>query len=204
MTHDIQVGQVYGPVRSKEETDEGEVVYGEHLRLVYEDDERVILRSDRRFNNQKGHHYLSEDRDTFIKNAGSGFYKLLDDVKNAPPQSSDGIVSALKLARKHQNRYAHQVTCGAGRKHKHKLEALDELVEEMEDLSENVADHEPEELEWTEVSGIGNGTAGNMHDAGYTTVADVLAASDDDLLSLGGMGEGNLGNLREYVESEDL
>ena len=55
------------------------------------------------------------------------------------------------------------------------------------------------EQEWSEVGYIGEQTEQNLYDAGYKTTADILAADDDELLDVDGLGHAGLSNLREYV-----
>jgi ERCC4-type nuclease len=57
-----------------------------------------------------------------------------------------------------------------------------------------------EDLDWTEVDYIGETTAENLHDAGYSTVLDVQQADDDALLDVSGLGEAGLINLREFAQ----
>lgn len=57
---------------------------------------------------------------------------------------------------------------------------------------------DPVELE--EVSGIGAKTAERLRNAGYALDTDIERASDEELLDIGGVGAGNLENLREHIE----
>ena len=71
----------------------------------------------------------------------------------------------------------------------------DTITEAINLLSKN--DTEPVDL--TDVDGIGDATADNLREVGIATKLDVHAASDEFLLSLPGVGQKNLRNLRRYV-----
>lgn len=53
--------------------------------------------------------------------------------------------------------------------------------------------------DWTEVPQVGQTTADNLHEAGYNTVADVAAASRDELTDVAGVGTVAAQNLIDYA-----
>jgi hypothetical protein len=69
-------------------------------------------------------------------------------------------------------------------------------VDVIADVAEEV---EHTAIDWTEVPGVGQTTALALQKAGYTTDRDILAEDDDVLMSIRGVGAGNLANMREYV-----
>lgn len=54
--------------------------------------------------------------------------------------------------------------------------------------------------DWSEVAQIGDKTAENLHQSGYKTTLDIQQADDEDLLSVGGVGNAGLSNLKEFVK----
>lgn len=52
--------------------------------------------------------------------------------------------------------------------------------------------------DWTEVHGIGETAAENLHDAGIETKRDVLELVLPDLTEIGGVGKKNGSNLQDY------
>ena len=67
------------------------------------------------------------------------------------------------------------------------------------------ADTAPEytSIDFTNVDGVGQTTATALQRAGYTTAQDIERASDDELIKIRGVGEGNLANMREYIKNMD-
>lgn len=55
------------------------------------------------------------------------------------------------------------------------------------------------EIDWSDVSYIGEKTSENLHDAGFKTNLDIQQADDDELLDVDGLGKGGLKNLKEYA-----
>lgn len=55
------------------------------------------------------------------------------------------------------------------------------------------------ERDWSDVSGIGEQTNENLHDAGFVTALDIQRASDDELLDVDGLGETTVQRLREHA-----
>lgn len=195
LTHEIVEGQVYGDSRHKEENGDGNVTYTEQLRLVYLDDERVVLRSNKTLDrgDQAGrHHYRCEHRDVFEKNAAEGRYQLIEESANAPRMPTDGVASALTVLKRLQDEEKHQVQCGAGRKAKHRHEAFSEAVEAVANL-------DPTPIDWATVDGVGDKAAENLNEAGYETDVDVQSATDEELLDVGLIGQKNLENIKEVA-----
>jgi ERCC4-type nuclease len=56
-----------------------------------------------------------------------------------------------------------------------------------------------DEMDWAEVDYIGEKTAENLHDDGYSTTLDIQQADDGELLNVDGLGKAGLSNLREFV-----
>jgi len=57
-----------------------------------------------------------------------------------------------------------------------------------------------QQIDFTKVSGVGQGTATALQKSGYTTAQDIERASDSELLEIRGVGEGNLERIREYIK----
>jgi len=55
------------------------------------------------------------------------------------------------------------------------------------------------EVPFTELKGIGSGTASNLHDAGIETRGDVREASDEELRNISGVGATSLESIRAAV-----
>jgi ERCC4-type nuclease len=53
---------------------------------------------------------------------------------------------------------------------------------------------------WSEVDYIGEKTAENLHDEGFSTIVDVRQAKDEELLSVDGLGKSGLKNLRSFAQ----
>jgi ERCC4-type nuclease len=56
-----------------------------------------------------------------------------------------------------------------------------------------------DEMDWSEVDYIGEKTADNLHDDGYSTTLDIQQADDGELLDVDGLGKAGLSNLRDFV-----
>jgi len=178
---------VYGDARH--ENDDGS--FDEHWRIVYVDDEVVVLRSNSELERSAGYNgkiYRTEQREKFEKRAGSGRYKPVEEASKTPPKSDDihyhiGIIKTLI------DKYKQK----PGNISKHKVEGFRELLEILEDFS-------AEEQDWTNVDTIGAQAASNLKDAGYVTDEDIRVAEREDLLDIGYVGESGVDNLEEYVE----
>jgi len=70
---------------------------------------------------------------------------------------------------------------------------------EVEVIADVADEGQHTSIDWTEVPGVGQTTAVALQKAGYTTDRDILAEDDDVLMSIRGVGVGNLANMREYV-----
>ena len=55
-------------------------------------------------------------------------------------------------------------------------------------------------IDFTRVPGVGNVAASSLQKNGYRTAEDIHRADSDELLAIRGIGEGNLENIRSYVE----
>ena len=76
-----------------------------------------------------------------------------------------------------------------------------------ENVKEGQLEYKPEsnldmltssDVDWENVDYIGEKTAENLHDAGYDTTLEIQKATDDELLSVSGLGKSGLQNLREF------
>jgi len=195
LTHDIVEGQVYGDKRQANY--DGDVIegYDERLRLVYVDDERVLLRSNDtidRGNHIGRHHYRCEHRETFEKNAGAGRYQLLEEPTDPPRMPTDGVSSTLTVLKRLQSMEQNEAQSGGGRKSKHRLEAFTDAIEAISEM-------DPTSIDWSSINGVGNKTAENLNEAGFETDVDVQSASDEQLLDVGGVGSKNLENIKEVA-----
>lgn len=56
-----------------------------------------------------------------------------------------------------------------------------------------------EDLDWSEVSYIGEKTSENLHAEGYTTNIDIQQADESELLMVDGLGAKGLENLRSFA-----
>jgi len=56
-----------------------------------------------------------------------------------------------------------------------------------------------QKIDWSQVSYIGAKTTENLYDSGIVTTVDVQQATDDELLSIEGVGSAGLNNLREFI-----
>lgn len=186
LQHNITVGQVYGDARH--ENDDGSFDY--LYRVVYIDEEYVLMRSNEERQRRDGYLYRGEDRDAFEEQVGAGRMKLTED-SDAPPNKPDDMTPVLAVV----NRLKDHYTFEGGRKNQHKAEAMQELLEELDGL-------EAEVMDWTEAEGVGQQAAENLFEAGYTTDISVQHASDEALLDIGLIGQKNLQNLRDLAEGE--
>lgn len=151
---------------------------GDLTKVIYLDEDVSLMRD------EDGHHRI-DSRSNFDTNVGSGRFKLA-------PDEEFGYAGRMEALLDAQERYSSK----DGRTSDHKAEALSEAVSLLTEETSQF-----EEVEFETVSGIGDATAGRLRSSGYTTVEDIERASDDELLSVGGVGEGNLSNMRAHVES---
>lgn len=150
---------------------------GDLIKLLYVDEDAALLRD------EDGSHRL-EKRKMLDSNIGAGRYSITDeDFEHTGPFSA--LTSALE-------RFERQ----DGRKASHKAEALRDVLSSISGEDKNL-----EEVPFEDVEGIGARTGARLRSQGTVTVADVREASDSELLDIGGIGEKNLSNLREHVDS---
>lgn len=186
-TIEPKVDDLYGDARHK--NDDG--TFDQQWRIVYCDDEAVVMRSNESLNRKSGHcnkRYRLEYRDTFEQEAGSGRYERIEESDEAPPRS-DEIHYHMGIVKRLIAHYDEK----PGRTAAHKKEALTELLEMLEDF-------EAEEVDWTQVDTIGQQAADNLRDEGFVTNADVRVADKEELLDVSYVGESGAENLKEYVE----
>jgi len=148
----------------------------ELTKIIYIDEDVALLRD------EDGNHRI-EKRKSFDRNVGAGRFKL-------SPDEEFGYAGRMEALLDAQEQYSEK----DGRKPSHKAEALSEAVSLLTEETSSF-----KEVEFETVDGIGNATASRLRGAGYTTVEDLSRASDEELLSVGGVGDGNLSNLRERV-----
>lgn len=183
-----KIDDLYGDARHK--NDDG--TFEQQFRVVYCDDEVVLLRSNQTLDRKRGHlstHYRLEHRDTFEQESGAGRYKRVEESADAPP-SSDDIHYHMGIVKRRIAHYDEK----PGRTADHKKEALEELLELLESF-------DAEEMDWTSVDTIGEKAAGRLKEAGFVTDQDVRIADRDELLDVNHVGESGVENLKSYVES---
>jgi len=56
-----------------------------------------------------------------------------------------------------------------------------------------------QEIDWSQIRHIGAKTTENLYDAGIETAVDLQQATDDELLSIDGVGSAGLRNLRDFI-----
>jgi hypothetical protein len=186
-TIEVSVDDVFGDARH--ENDDG--TFDEQLRVVYVDDEVVLLRSNEdheRGRGYKGKKYVTEKRTVFEKNVGVDRFKKVKESEKSPPRS-DEIQYHIGIIKRLIDKYEQQ----PGNIAKHKVEGFRELLEMIEEF-------DAEEIDWTEVDTIGEKGAGNLKDKGYVTDADIRAASVDSLTDVPYVGEAGAENIKEYVD----
>jgi len=176
LSHDILTGQVYGDTRHEPDEDEE---WPDHAlyTIVYVDEHVVVMKSNNWTSRTNHKVYRQDPRGVFEKNAGSGRYRLLEDVDGAPNMPDD-LTEIRALGMRMRDHYAEK----GGRVNNHKAEAMSEFVEKLQEL-------EPEEIDVEDVSGVGGGTAEKLADAGYTTDVAIQNAGKDKLTDVPGVGD---------------
>lgn len=182
--HDLVEGQVYVDARYDD------IDHEEELTLIYIDEQIAVLRSSEDLNRQSGKRHRQMPRAAFEEQVGSGRLRKIRDAEEFDPN----IKLSEVLAR--AKRYRDYWNNAGGRKESHKAEAMHEFVEELKEMRQRNG----EEVEFEEISRVGETTAKNLRDAGFVTQRDIEAASDDDLLAVDGVGETSLENIREYIQ----
>jgi predicted flap endonuclease-1-like 5' DNA nuclease len=149
----------------------------EKLTLTYLDRNVYVVRD------ESGYHRVGP-REELDKNVGSKRFRLDPDAEEW------GGTGRLSRVIQRANEYEKR----GGRKNEHYAEAMREAVEILQDTGAKDA-HETVEFET--ITGVGEKTASRLRSAGYTTRQDIRRADNDELLDVGGVGEGNLSNIRD-------
>jgi len=170
VAHPLDTGQVYEDKRS-----------GDELVLVFLSEDAALLKDDSR-------HRL-ETRRQFESNVGGGRYDLQADA--------DGTASTSAKLKKLQ-RLLDQYEDESGRTASHKVEALEEAIELVEN---NGQPDDNETIDFEEINGIGSGAASKLVAAGYRTKGDVRSATAEEIEDVPLMGASNTQNLIEHVET---
>lgn len=153
---------------------------GEFLVLLYFDRKTALLRD-------KDSYTRIVSREQFEREVGGNRYKLQPD--------HDGFGNAGRMSRVFDR--AEEYENMGGRKNIHYAYGLREAIailtdEERPDSNESIP--------YEELDGIGSKTAQRLRGDGYATLQDVRHASDDELLEVSGVGQGNISSIRKYVE----
>lgn len=172
LSHSLTEGTVYVDDRTDEQ-----------YRLAFVDDDVVVLKS------LTDDHSTLTPREQFEANVGAGRFSRASGADCDGGAVSSGPVQTLQSLR---DDYAET----DGRTATHKASALQEAIDLLQ--SDGQTD-DNETVDFESVDGIGAGTASNLRSAGYTVKGDIRSADDDELLEIGGVGEGNLSNLREQI-----
>lgn len=184
ISHEIVAGQLYEDARYENLDDAPD------WRIVYVDENRVLLRSNQDLEKADGVDYRYENRANFEEEVGAGRFKLVDDVADAPPMPEENRMrEIISLIRRKRDKFGNQGT----RTGNHKATAMNELLEELEAF-------EAEEVDFETVDGIGSGAAENLREAGFHTVLDVQRADRETIESVPLMGKSNTSNLLDHVD----
>lgn len=152
-------------------------------KVIYADDAVVLIRD------ESGHTTLTQ-REIFCTQL---------DTRYSPRPDANHFIEAGALDRLTERieEYERQ----DGRKSSHKAEALSEAIDLLTGTDDGEDDEAlDEEVSFEDVDGIGPETAERLRSTGFVTRRDVLAADDEDLLAVTGVGEATLANLRSFVE----
>lgn len=173
--HQITSGQVYKDDRN-----------GKQYRIIYEDDQVVILR----YETDNGPRHTLESRHHFEDNVGSGRFTLTDPTTSSPrmPDDFDSIRALVRRLHKYYKSQGNRVG-------NHKAKAMTELYDELNDL----ADGEDDPIDFASIAGIGKGAARNLKEAGFVTRMDVARTDKEAIMSVPLMGEKNTEALLEEV-----
>lgn len=152
---------------------------GEEMTVLYENG--VILCRD-----EDEKHRMTPSKQ-FRREVGAGRYKL--DRNEDGTFAKDGKIRKLE-------RMLSDLEEQDGRKASHKADAIEEAIDMLEE--EDLDDMETVDFE--DVPGIGENTANRLRAKDFTTNGDIRDASDEELLDVRGIGQGNLDNLRRYVD----
>lgn len=180
LSFEPEVGMVFEDARH-----DGE---GELLKLVYLDEDTSLLRSNEKKERGPGRYiHRLVPRKMLEKDLGSGRLKLSDEK----PDVDGGNLAALRQR-------ATELSEAGGRKNQHYAEAF---IEAVEILTEGIDEESRETVPFEEISGVGAKTAEALRANGYSTVADVSRAPNEDLLAVSGVGSANLENIREFIKT---
>lgn len=152
---------------------------GDLLMLVYLDQNVYLFRT------EEGNHRLGT-RYELETTVGAGRFKLQPEAE--PFGHTGHIRRVLQRADEYEE--------AGGRKGKHYADAMREAVAI---LTSTGAVDAHEEVEFEAVDGVGQTTADALRANGYNTRKDVRQTSDEELLAVRGVGEGNLANIRNHV-----
>lgn len=181
----IAKGQIYGDERHSEFVD-GEKVYHRQYEVVYQDDKLLLLRDV-----DDGQH-RSDPVTQFREGIGSRWTLLesgQDDELLASLPDLAPVLAALERRREHYLEKSGQIAA-------HRAEAIKEALD-------IVSGYSPAPVEWDTIDGIGDETAANLVDAGVVSEADVRSASDEDLLTVDGIGTGTVERIRAQFPPEE-
>jgi DNA uptake protein ComE-like DNA-binding protein len=180
----IQVGEIYGDERHSE-INEGEEVYPRKYEVVFVDENRVFLR-----NLDGADDYRHERVDQFSEGRGNR-WKLIDKGQVGMVSSIPETAPLIQVLKNKVNDYQEDTS----RKTAHKAAALQEAIDIIKELR-------PDDIDWTEIDGVGEETAENIVEAGYKTAIDIRIATDDELQSVPGVGEKVIELMKAHIEKE--
>lgn len=143
----------------------------EELRVVYEDEDVVLCKTD---------YYRLDARRAFEENVGAGRY----DFDHTTGQSLSTVERSLEER-------IEELESKDGYKAKHKATGIRIALDMLG------SDTTP--IEFEEIDGVGQKTADTLRANGISTVKDVQNADDNDLLTISGVGESNLRNIKEVI-----
>lgn len=153
---------------------------GAEFVLAYADKNVTLLRD------REGYHRLNT-RTAFDKEVGAGRYKLDPTIE---PFGNTGMMERV-LALLEDYRAEDGYTAA------HKVEAIEEV---LDILTAQGSPDDYEQIPFESLAGIGDKGAANLRRAGFTTMADVRGASDDELLAIDWIGAKGVASLREYTQ----
>lgn len=151
-------------------------------KVIYADDAVVLTRD------ESGHTTLTQ-RSIFRSQLNTRYQPRPDAETFIEGGKLDGLTERIEDYERQE-----------GRKSSHKAEALAEAVALLTGADDGEDDDLAEEVPFEEIAGIGPATAERLRSKGFETRRDVLAADDEDLLAVSGVGESTLANIREFVD----
>lgn len=160
----------------------------EYLTVVYMDEAIALLRSNKQRSRGEGDWYHRiPSRERFERQLGAGRLKPIDENPSDVPA---GPLTAIQ-------RRAESLESNEGRKSQHFAEALNECVTL---LTTERDESDRTSVDFKNIEGVGQTTANNLRESGYSTRGDVQRASDEELLDVHGVGNSNLKNIRDETE----